>query len=306
MTSVETLNPVEGAQRARGAADGARSGGYRLTALWALYVLTVRQHLHGKRWMVMAGLFLLPAGLVVLIRSLAAQVPSMPLEFSFGFMFIPQAILPLVALIYASGIIQDEQEEQTLTYLLIRPISKWGLYGVKLLATLTTTMTLTALFTALTYVAVYAGSEKGFGGDVPGRCLKAMSLHSLAVVAYCCLFGLMSLLTKRTLIVGIIYSAIFEGLLANLPLSIRLVTVIYYTRVIAYRTMPFVEHTRHGNFDVAAQAWQMDIKEDPDLLQHPQVHTCVMVLLVASFVCAALAAFLCARREFHVKTPEKN
>jgi ABC-2 type transport system permease protein len=307
MTSVETLDPLEGAPQARGgAADGARSGGYRLTALWALYTLTVRQHLHGKRWMVIGGLFLLPAGLVVLIRSLNDHVPSMPLEFSFAFLFIPQALLPLVALIYASGIIQDEQEEQTLTYLLIRPISKWALYGVKLLATLTTTVTLTALFTALTYVAVYAGSEKGFSGDVPARCLKAMGLHSLAVVAYCCLFGLMSLLTKRTLIVGVIYAAIFEGLLANLPLSIRLITVIYYTRVMAYRSMEFVERARHGTFDMAAQTWQFDTKMDPQLTEHPQVGTCIVVLLGASVVFTVLAAWLCSRREFHVKTPEKN
>ena len=40
------------------------------------------------------------------------------------------------------GIVQDEQEEQTMTYLLIRPIPKWALYSVKLLATLTTTVIL--------------------------------------------------------------------------------------------------------------------------------------------------------------------
>jgi ABC-2 type transport system permease protein len=306
MIPVETLDRLEDSPAGLGAIETAPPAAYRLAALWALYVLTVRQHLHGKRWMAMAALFLLPAGLVVLIRSLSPHAPpSMALEFSFAFMFIPQALLPLVALIYGSGIIQDEQEEQTLTYLLIRPISKWALYGVKLLATLTTTVALTAMFTALTYAAIYVKAEN-VASDVPMRCIKAMSLHSLAVVAYCCLFGLMSLLTKRTLIVGIIYSAIFEGLLANLPLSIRLVTVIYYTRVIAYRTMSFVEQTRHGNFDLAEPKWQMGIKEDPDLLQHPQVLTCVMVLLVSSVVCAVLAAFLCARREFHVKTPEKN
>ncbi|MDB5321421.1 MAG: family transporter protein [Phycisphaerales bacterium] len=302
MTSVQTLEPLK--------MDYAPAGhrapaGSRLRALWALYVLTVRQHLHGKRWMVMAVLFLLPAGLVVLIRSLSSHVPSAAMEFIFAFMFIPQALLPLVALIYGSGIIQDEQEEQTLTYLLIRPISKWGLYTVKLLATLTTTVSLTALFTALTYAAVYYKAETVVK-DVPQRCLEAMALHSLAVVAYCCLFGLMSLLTKRTLIVGIIYSAIFEGLLANLPLGIRLVTVIYYTRVIAYRTMPFVEHAPHGTFDLASPVWQMDIQHDPQLLEHPQVGTCVLGLLGASFACAVLAAFMCARREFHVKTPEKN
>ena len=30
-------------------------------------------------------------------------------------------------------------------------------------------------------------------------------------------------------------SKIFEGLLANVPLSVRLLTVMYYTRLIAYR-----------------------------------------------------------------------
>jgi hypothetical protein len=31
-----------------------------------------------------------------------------------------------------------------------------------------------------------------------------------------------------------------------------------------------------------------------------------MILLVASVVCSMLAAYLCSRREFHVKTPEKG
>src|SRR5947199_6129272 len=113
MTSVPTLESAE--QAARAASPGRRaSGHYRLAALWALYVLTLRQHLHGKRWIVTAVLFLLPAGLAVFVRATAPNVPGMWLEFSFGFMFIPQALLPLVALIYGSGIIQDEQEEQTL------------------------------------------------------------------------------------------------------------------------------------------------------------------------------------------------
>jgi hypothetical protein len=89
----------------------------------------------------------------------ASQVPSSVLEFLFGFMFIPQALLPLVALLYASGMIQDELEEQTITYLLIRPIPRWALYLTKLLATLTTTVVLTSIFTALTYAAVYVGTD---------------------------------------------------------------------------------------------------------------------------------------------------
>jgi ABC-2 type transport system permease protein len=278
--------------------------GLSLTSLWTLYALTLRQHRHGKRWMVMAVLMLLPAGLALLVRSTAHNVPSVGLEFIFAFMFIPQALLPLAALIYASGMIQDEQEEQTITYLLIRPISKWALYTVKLLATMTATVLLTIVFTSLTYAAIYAGADS-FGENIPLRCLKACAVHSLAVIAYCSLFGLMSLLTKRILIVGILYIAIFEGLFANLAFGIRLITVIYYARLIAFRTLAFILPTPYGPQNFAADAWQLDIQNDPKLLEHPQIGTCLLVLLIGSAVCTIVAAFLCSRREFHVKTPEK-
>lgn len=273
---------------------------------WTLYALTLRQHLHGKRWLAIGALFLLPAGLAVLVRSTTTDVPSIELEFLLVFMFIPQAVLPLVALLYASGIIQDEQEDQTITYLLIRPIAKWAIYVVKFLATLTTTILLTAVFTALAYATIYLGAETQ-GESVYLRCLKAVSIHALAIVAYCSLFGLMSLLTTRTLVVGILYTAIVEGLLANLPFGIRLASVIYYARLIAFRLLQFnVPLPQGGSENVAAEVWQINLDGDSDLFEHPQPTTCLLVLLVGSLVCTILAAWLCTRREFHVKTPEKD
>jgi ABC-2 type transport system permease protein len=275
-----------------------------MTALGALYVLTVRQHLHGKRWLVLGALLLLPALLAALVRATAPDVQPILLEFLFVFMLVPQALLPLVALLYGSGIVQDEQEEQTLTYLLIRPIPRWAIYTVKVLATLTTTVILTAVFTTLTYAAIYAGTE-ALMTNVLVRCGKAIGIHGLTVATYCCLFGFMSLLTKRTLVLGFLYAAFFEGFLANLPFSVRLLTLIYYGRLIAYRSLTFVMTEPAGNkVDLAAQAWQLDVTTDPHLLEHPALRTCVLVLLGVSLVCTVLGALLCARREFHVKTPE--
>jgi ABC-2 type transport system permease protein len=279
----------------------------RFISFWTVYALTLRQHLHGKRWMVIAGMCALCAGLVILVRATAPDVPPLMLEFVFAFMFIPQAILPLVALIYASGIVRDEQEEQTMTYLLIRPIPKWALYALKLFATLTSTVALVVALTFLTYAAVYVGNETSFK-DVAYRALQAASIHSLAVVAYCCLFGLISLLTTRTLVVGILYTALFEGAMANMPFSIRLATVIYYTRLIAYRSMQFLVPLPGNSSrteDLAAVTWQFDVKNDPGLLDHPQTRTCLIVLLGASAACTLIAAILFSVREFHVKTPEK-
>jgi ABC-2 type transport system permease protein len=276
----------------------------QIGALWTLYALTLRQHLHGKRWLVVVLLFLLPAALALVVRSTAPDAPSIIIEFILVFMFIPQALLPFLALLYASGTIQDEQEDQTITYLLVRPIPKWALYSVKLAATWTTTVLLVIVFTTLAYAAIYVGT--GVDG-VLLRSVKAASIHAVAVVAYCSLFGLLSLLTKRILVVGVLYITVVEGLLANLPFGIRLLTVIYYTRLIAYRTLEFIVTGPRGKSeDIAAIAWQLDARGDPGLASHPQLATCWIVLLAASLACTALAAWLCTRREFHVKTPEND
>jgi ABC-2 type transport system permease protein len=284
-------------------ADRPHRTGMSVTALAALYALTIRQHLHGRRWMVMGLLFLLPAGLAILIRATAPDAPPIAIEFMVAFFLIPQALLPLVSLVYASGIIQDEQEEQTLTYLLVRPMSRWAIYLVKLLATLTTTVVLTAVFTAMTFAAIYAGGETS-ASDVVKRCLAAMSVHGLSVAAYCCLFGLIGLHTRRALVAGILYTALIEGLFANMPFGLRFITVIYYARVIAYRTLDFkfAEHGRKE--DLAAAAWQFDVKTDPTLEGHPTLSNCVLILAIAGLACALLGALMCHRREFHVKTPE--
>lgn len=276
------------------------------SAGWTLYTLTLRQHLHGKHWMVMALLFLLPAALAVVVRITAPRVPPEALEFMLVMLFVPQCILPVVALLYASGIVQDEEEEQTITYLLLRPIAKWTIYLIKLIAAMSTTTVLVFVFTALAYATIYLGSEMPLG-EVAARWLQASSIHALSVVTYCSLFGLLSLLTKRILVVGILYIAVIEGLLANFPFSIRLLTVIYYARLIAYRTMDLsVPRPNGSRKDLAAEAWQFNPLSDPGLTEHPQLGACIAMLLGATIVFAGIAAWLCSQREFHVKTPEKD
>src|SRR5579862_3697422 len=131
MNALPSLETHEPAQTKGVPARRSRSGGFGLSALGALYALTLRQHFHGKRWLILGALFLTPAILAGVVRATAPDAPPIVLEFIFVFMFIPQALLPLLALLYASGIIRDEQEEQTFTYILIRPISKWAVYLVK-------------------------------------------------------------------------------------------------------------------------------------------------------------------------------
>jgi ABC-2 type transport system permease protein len=262
---------------------------FDLSALAALFVLTLRQQTRGLRLIVLCLLFALPAGLAVLIRSLAPPLPELPgkLEVVLVFYLIPHALVPLTALLYGAGMIQDEIEEQTLTYLLMRPLPRWALYVTKYLATLLWTSLLTAVATTVTYVAVYWGTDDFLGRILPGRALEASALLALSLASYVALFGCLSLFTRRSLIAGIAYVAVFEGLLANLDFVARRLTVMYYFRILSLRWI---------GLDVAN--WKIDLDTAPG------TDACVWTLLCASVILTALAAVTFAGGEFRVKTPE--
>ena len=89
---------------------------------------------------------------------------------------------------------------------------------------------------------------------------------------------------------GILYAAIFEGVLANLPLSIRLLTVIYYTRIIAYRTLTFVVPFPGGSTAVGALGFSGALTAF-GVPQNVAVSTALANQLVTSFVPAIPGVF---------------
>ncbi|HMF12952.1 MAG TPA: ABC transporter permease subunit [Gemmataceae bacterium] len=261
------------------------------SALAALFVLTLRQHVRGRRLIVLSLLFLLPTVLTVIVK-LAAKSPPQGwhshLEFVLVLNLIPSALATLTALLYAAGIVQDEVEEQTLTYLLLRPLPRWAIYVTKLLATVLVTSLLTAAFTLLAMVAIYWDALDQWHAALLQRAPRTVALLTLAQAGYCSFFGVVSLLIRRSLIVGIGYIIIFEGLLANLDTVIRRLTVMYYFRVLVLRW-----------FDPAdSKGWSIELDTAPS------AGDCVLTLLGVSLVFTLIGAWMMMRKEFRMKTPE--
>jgi ABC-2 type transport system permease protein len=258
--------------------------------LTALFVLSLRQHLRGRRLLVLTLLFLLPSALAVLM--LFSRRPPGPehLEFGFVFNFIPHALATLTALLFAAGMIQDEVEEQTLTYLLLRPVPRWVLYVTKYAATVLVTSALTCTFTLLAFAVIYWNAAEQWNAALVERALMTAALFALAQAAYCALFGAVSMITRRSLIAGLAYIVAFEGLLANFGSVARKLTVMYYFRVLAVRWPE----------PPGSNAWSLDLDTAPSAVE------CVWTLLGASVVFVILGALLMQRREFRMKTPEGN
>jgi ABC-2 type transport system permease protein len=266
----------------------ARGGGFDPMALAALFVLTLRQHVHGRRLLILSLLFLIPSALVLVERLSPHHPPLEKLEFACIFYFIPHALLPLVALLYAAGMVRDEIEEQTLTYLLLRPLPRWAFYLTRLAATWVVTTALTAVFTTLAFAVIWWGTPQLWGDALHVRAAKTVGLLALALVGYCSLFGALGLYTRRSLIAGLAYIVAFEGILANIPMVARQLTVMYYFRVLTMRWLA----------PSGSEAWGIDL----DTAQTAK--TCLQILLAASAVLTVLGMVMMARREFRMKTPE--
>src|SRR5439155_21093588 len=175
------------------------SRGPDLRALAALFVLTLRQHARGRRLLVLSLLFALPSVLAAVV-SLAARrpPPAGALEFAFVFNLIPHTLAPLTALLYAAGLIRDEAEEQTLTYLLLRPLPRWALYLVKLLATLLVTCLLTGVFTAAAAATIAVTASEPVGGEVVRRALATAGVLGPAEGRRCGRVGALGVLAGRS------------------------------------------------------------------------------------------------------------
>ena len=131
--------------------------------------------------------------------------------------------------------------------------------------TILVTAVLTGVFTSLALVVLYWNTPELWGEVVPGRALQIAGLLALAQGGYCSLFGVLSLLTRRSLIAGLAYIVIFEGRLANSDFVGRRLTVMYYFRVLTMRWLNPPD----------GREWRLD------LTTAPSAGGCVMTLLAA-------------------------
>ena len=258
-----------------------------LSAVGTLLKITAERQLRGRRLWVLCLLFSLPILLAVLTHRFQDPYRASEVETILIFGLIPQALLPLAALIFASGTVQDEVEEQTLTYLLIRPIPRWMIYLTKVVGTWLVLSLLISLFTAAALVVVYWGTGELAPDALARRAGGFSAILTLSLLAYTAVFGFLGLLVHRSLLLGVAYILLLEGVAANIDFVSRRFTVMYYVRTLSARWL-----------DLHGADWSID----PETA--PTAATCILMLIAAGAVAALLGAWLFSVLEFRVKTPE--
>ncbi len=208
---------------------------------------------------------------------------------AFIYLFIPNALAPLAALLCAGGMVRDDVEEQTLTYLLIRPLPRSALYLVKLMSSTIVAIALTVFFSAATFVLIESlAGPKLRDPDLAEKVVRLAMIFGVTQFAYCALFGIMGLVMRWSLVVGVAYIALLEGFLAAFNTMARQLTVVFYFRVL-------VVHWLHPT---DSSLWSIDAAKVPS------AKNCIVTLLIAASILTAIGSLILSVREFRMKTPE--
>lgn len=199
-----------------------------------VFTLTVRQFAGGKAVRVVAALACIPT-LFALIYLINPDVDE-PGHFVMNAMFrgvVAATLLPITVLILATGALGNEIEDNTLPYLILKPISRLRIVIEKFLGVVAVAGPLILAGLALTFLLAFRGQA---GDNL--RMLGAIAAATGAgIVTYAALFLLVSLFISRALLAGIIYSLVWESLLGRFLPGLRLISIRHFVESIAVRVL---------------------------------------------------------------------
>jgi ABC-2 type transport system permease protein len=189
--------------------------------------ITVRATLGRRR----AVLFAVPAVvLIALTLVLRASHPAgvvWPANVlgTFGF----SVLLPLTALIIGTGVLGAEIDDGSVVHLLATPVRRRDVIITKFAVA----AGLTALFAAVPELVA------GLLAPNSGKLAWALFVGALAgSVVYSAVFVLASVLTTRAIAFGLLYVAIWEGVLSNVVGGVRILSIAHYALGVANAIYP--------------------------------------------------------------------
>jgi ABC-2 type transport system permease protein len=188
-----------------------------------IITLTLRGMLGRARALLLVPLPLVLIGLT-LIGHLAhpdATDWQRPIIVGLGF----AVIVPLVSLIIGSSVIGSEIDDGTIVHILTKPIPRWEI----VLSKLAVAAGITGLVNgAMLFVcgAIIDGLRVAVGLGVGGV---------VASVCYSALFVALSLVSRRPVLIGLVYILLWEGLLTNLLTGARSLSIEQYAITLSAR-----------------------------------------------------------------------
>ncbi|MFG1654401.1 ABC transporter permease subunit [Micromonospora sp. NPDC049275] len=188
--------------------------------------ITARGLFGRRRFLLLLPLPLVLLGLAILCRSLDVDPGQWgpPVLVGLGL----AVVLPVVALIIGTGVLGAEIDDGTVVHILTKPLPRWQIILPKLAVAAGVTAATVAV---PLYVAGVLADSVRLG-------LALAFAAALGALAYSALFLALSLVTRRPVLLGLVYVLIWEGLLGNFVSGTKVLSIQQYVIALADRLAP--------------------------------------------------------------------
>ena len=193
-----------------------------------VFWLSLRQLTGRWRLVLIFLLAALPVGLAIIVSFTVSDDATFEEDFIDILLdgMLVAGILPIVTMALSTAVFGNELEDRTLSYLVLRPISRWQIAMPKLLASI-------AISGPLLIASGVAAALLGFDGSLQAAIAVGTAIL-VGVAAYAAIFTWLGLLSNRALAFALIYVLLWEGVIGSFIQGVDYLSVRGYTLAIMY------------------------------------------------------------------------
>jgi ABC-2 type transport system permease protein len=201
-----------------------------MTVFATLVEVTYRALLGRRRTVLLLLLAALPVVVAVLARIGGARLDDgLTAILELGV----RTVLPLTALVFGVSALGAELDDGTVVYILAKPVPRWQVALAKALVAGALSAALSVASTVATGVLIAGLDPEGIATTFAFALAVAV-----AAFAYATLFVALSVVTGRALFVGLVYTLVWEGVLAGILPGTRTFSIREATLTVAEALAP--------------------------------------------------------------------
>jgi ABC-2 type transport system permease protein len=188
-----------------------------------IFQLTLHQLIRRRRYIIV----LLVSALPVLLSAFYwwADGPGRPRIDEFHDVvtatLLVAVVLPITSLLLSTATLGDEVEDETLVYLVLKPIARWRIVAPKLVATILGVAVPVSVSGIISSLLITEG-------DLATSLVTAIGL-SAGAAAYCTVFTWGGLVSRQAIIFGLGYVFLWEVSITELFSGLRFISIRQYT-----------------------------------------------------------------------------
>jgi len=180
-----------------------------MTATFAIMRVTAKNVLGMKRLIGFGVLAIFPAGVFTLLARTATDIDRAEGFTTMSMTMFLAVIVPIITIVVSASVLGSERRGNTLSFLMLRPLSRFSIAGAKLASAIVASFAITGIGAAvLGFVGGLALHDFGF-------LVALVAATLIGTAAYSAVYMPLGYLTERSTLIGFIYIFIWELAIAG-------------------------------------------------------------------------------------------